>query len=170
MGLPRLLTIGADGCPRQQPVPELAVLRHEHFRLDGLALDSRSEVLKDVGGDTIEIWAVIQLGDASACGLKVRCSADGTRGIEIRYDGRVVAVDADRVTEVPLELDPGAALELRVFLDKSVMEIFADGGLRSVARVIYPRRQDKTLALFAEGGSAFVRSLDVWQMRPIWGE
>ena len=170
MGLPRLLTIGTDGCPRQQPVPELEVLRDEHFRLDSLALDSRTEVLAGVGGDTIEIAAVIQPGDASACGLKVRCSDDGIRAIEIRYDGRALAVNVDRATEVPLELDPGAALELRVFLDRSVMEIFANGGLRSIARVIYPPRQDKTLALFAEGGSASVLALDVWQMKPIWGE
>ena len=42
------------------------MLRHEHFRLDSLALDSRTEVLKGVGGDTIEISAVIEPGDASA--------------------------------------------------------------------------------------------------------
>ena len=171
MGLPRLLTIGADGCPRQQPVPELAVLRHEQFRLDHLALDSRTEVLQGVGGDTIEIAAVIEPGGADACGLKVRCGDDGARGVEIRYDGRVLAVNADRITEVPLARGPGAGtLELRVFLDKSVMEIFANGGLRSIARVIYPPPQDTALALFAEGGSAFVRALDVWQMRPIWGD
>ena len=154
MGLPRVLTIGADGCPRQQPVPELEVLRDEHFRIDSLALDSRTEVLKGVGGDTIEIFAVIEPGDASACGLKVRCGDDGARGVEIRYDGRVLAVNLDRVTEVPLELGPGAgALELRVFLDKSVMEIFANGGLRSISRAIFPPREDKALALFAEGGA-----------------
>ena len=49
------------------------------------------------------------------------------------------------------------------------MEIFADGGLRSIARVIYPPRRDKGLAFFADGGSASMRSLDVWQMKPIWG-
>ena len=171
MGLPRVLTIDADGCPRQQPVPELEVLRHEHFRLDSLALDSRTEVLRGVGGDAIEIWAVIEPGDATACGLKVRCGDDGTRGVEIRYDGRVLAVNLERVTEVPLERGRGAeALELRVFLDRSVMEIFANGGLGCIARIIYPPREDKTIALFAEGGSATVRSLDVWQMKPIWGE
>jgi beta-fructofuranosidase len=169
MGLPRVLTIGADGSPRQQPVPELEVLRHQHFRLEALALDSGTEVLQGVGGDTIEIWVVIEPGDAGACGLRVRCGDDGT-GVEIRYDGRVLAVDAGRVNEVPLERGQGVwALELRVFLDKSVMEIFANGGLRSISRVMYPPRQDTGLALFAEGGSAFVRSVDVWQMKPIWG-
>ena len=51
-----------------------------------------------------------------------------------------------------------------------MLEIFANGGLRSITRVIYPPPQDQALALFAEGGSVSVRSLDVWQMKPIWGK
>ena len=171
LGLPRVLTIGPDGCPRQQPVPEVEVLRDEHFRLDNLALDSRTEAPKGVRGDTLEILAVVEPDDAKACGLKVRCGNDGSRGVEIRYDGRMLTLNLDRVTEVPLELGRGEnALELRVFLDKSVMEIFANGGRMSASRVIYPPREDRALALFAEGGTATVRSLDVWQMKHIWGE
>ena len=80
-------------------------------------------------------------------------------------------MDHDRVTEVPLERGSGSGtIELRMFLDKSVMEIFANGGIASISRVIYPPREDKTLTVFAEDGSAVVRSLDVWQMKPIWGE
>ena len=168
MGLPRVLTIGADGCPRQQPVPELDLLRDEHVRLERLALDSRTELL-DVGGDTIEIRAVIEPGDASACGLRVRCRDDGAGGAEIRYDGRTLTVNWDRVTEAPLECPESGALEVRAFLDRSVLEIFADGGRVSISRVIYPPREDRRVALFAEGGSAVVRSLDTWQMKPIWG-
>ena len=169
MGLPRVLTIGADGRPRQQPVPELEVLRDDHFRLDNLVLESRTEVLQGVGGDTIEIAALFEPGDG-ACGLRVRCRGDGTAGVEIRYDGSMLAVTADRATEVPLERDlHSGALELRVFLDKSVLEVFADGGLVSISRVIYPPREDTTITLFAEGGSATVRSLDIWQMKPLWG-
>ena len=170
MGLPRVLTIGPDGAPRQQPVPELEGLRHDHFRLEGLALDTRTEVLHGVGGDTIEIAAVIEPSDAGAYGLKVRCGDAGARGVEIRYDGRVLTVGWDRVTEVPLEREPGTGtLALRVFLDKAAVEIFANGGLRSISRAIYPPREDIGMALFAEGGSAVVRALDVWQMKPIWG-
>jgi beta-fructofuranosidase len=61
-------------------------------------------------------------------------------------------------------------LRLRVFLDRSVLEVFANERV-CIGERIYPSRPDSLgLALFAEGGSAELRGLDVWEMGTIWGE
>ena len=57
---------------------------------------------------------------------------------------------------------------MHIFLDKSVMEAFIDGGRECVTRVIDPREEDLGIEVFAEGGRATVLSLDVWHLASIW--
>jgi sucrose-6-phosphate hydrolase SacC (GH32 family) len=110
----------------------------------------------------------MEAGDANSIGLKVRCSTDGTRAVTIRYDGQML--DAAGV-KVPLSLSGNEkSLALQVFLDRSVMEVFANDGCQAVAKVIYPGEKDVGIELFATGGTARIKSVDVWQMKPIWPE
>jgi len=72
-------------------------------------------------------------------------------------------------TKVPLELDKDQGiLTLHVFLDKSLMEVFVNDGRESVTRVIDPGQKDLDIEVFAEGGTAEVRRIDVWEMKVIW--
>jgi len=66
----------------------------------------------------------------------------------------------------PLELKAGEPLELRVFVDKSVVEVFANGR-QAVMRRIYPSRADSVgVRLFSNGGPASVTPLEAWEMMP----
>jgi beta-fructofuranosidase len=166
LGLPRVLSIGPDGLLRQRPALELERLRDRHFRTAGLDLKDGRYVLENAGGDTVEIKAALDLSDACSTGLKVRCSTDGKHAVTISYDGQTL--DAAEVT-LPLSLSGDEkVLTLQVFLDRSVMEIFANDGRRAVAKVIYPQQKDTGIELFATGGTAHVKSIDVWHMKSVW--
>ncbi|HUT29436.1 MAG TPA: glycoside hydrolase family 32 protein [Sedimentisphaerales bacterium] len=168
LGLPRVLSIGPDGLLRQRPAAELERLRGEHFGTAGLNLKNGRYVFKNANGDTLEIRAAFEADDANSIGLKVRCSRDGKRAATIRYDGQTL--DASGV-KVPLLLSSSEkVLTLQVFLDRSVMEVFVNDGREAVAKVIYPDEKDVSIALFASGGTAKVKSLDVWHMKSIWPE
>lgn len=68
--------------------------------------------------------------------------------------------------EAPFELAPGEPLRLRIFLDRSVLEAFANGR-QCITQRIYPTCADSLgVSLFTRGGSAVVRSLEVWDMAP----
>ena len=55
-----------------------------------------------------------------------------------------------------------------VFIDRSILEVFANGRLCLTSR-IYPTRSDSAgIGLFAAGGPAVLRSMEVWSMNPIW--
>ena len=70
----------------------------------------------------------------------------------------------------PLELGPDEALHLRIFIDRSIIEVFANDKQCLTLRV-YPEREDSAgVTLFARGGAAQLRSLKVWQMRSVWPE
>jgi beta-fructofuranosidase len=181
MSLPRVLSMRPDGLLGIEPAPELEALRGGHRRLTGVVLAPESaSVLEGVRGDCLELVAEFEAGDARAFGLKLRCSPDGTEQTRIVYDraaGRL-AVDREHSSLSasvhrdarggPLDLAPGERLRLHVFLDRSVVEVYANGRACLTSR-IYPSREDSLgVALFAQGGSARLETLDIWDMGTIW--
>ena len=57
---------------------------------------------------------------------------------------------------------------MRVFVDKSVVEVFANGK-QCVAMRVYPGREDSVgVSLRAQGDDAELKSLNAWQMENIY--
>ena len=57
-------------------------------------------------------------------------------------------------------------LKLRVFVDKSVVEVYANDR-QAICRRVYPARDDSLgVVLFANGGEAKICSLKAWEMMP----
>jgi beta-fructofuranosidase len=70
------------------------------------------------------------------------------------------------VTEqaAPFELRQGEKLELRIFIDRSILEVFANGR-QCITQRIYPTRKDSLgVELFSKGGSITVESIKAWDM------
>ena len=68
------------------------------------------------------------------------------------------------VQAAPLELRPGEPLKLRVFLDRSVVEVFANDR-QCITQRIYPARPDsRGVALFSTGGTARCTAIEAWDM------
>ncbi len=163
--LPRVLTMRPDGQLGQEPVPELQILRAEHHAVSDITMSDSSYVVKDVRGDTLELLVKFKLNDAKIFGLRVRRSDDGRNGARISYDGK--QLDVAGIT-APLRLtDSEEFLKLHVFLDKSLIEVYANGRV-CLTKVVYPGENDLGLELFATGGSMTISSLDVWKMKSIW--
>jgi beta-fructofuranosidase len=179
MSLPRILSISAEGRLASEPAPELSVLRGTHHRFSGTAVEPGSHYLRDVRGDSLEIQATFALGDAEAVGLSLRCSPNEEEQTLLVYDraSERLIIDRPRSSASPdVRRDPEEGslrlgkdpLTLRVFLDKSVVEVFANHQACLTSRV-YPTREDSVgLALYARGGRAESVSLDIWEMKSIW--
>ena len=57
-------------------------------------------------------------------------------------------------------------MKLQIPIDASVIEVFADGRACLTERA-YPRKEGLGIGLFARGGNAQLRSMEVWLMTPI---
>jgi sucrose-6-phosphate hydrolase SacC (GH32 family) len=69
-----------------------------------------------------------------------------------------------RTQVAPLTLADGEPLKLRVFLDRSVVEVFVNGR-QAIAQRIYPSRSDSFgTRVFSRGGRARVTRLQAWGM------
>ena len=69
----------------------------------------------------------------------------------------------------PVFLGKNEPLKLRVFIDRSVVEVFVNGR-QCVAMRVYPGRNDSVgVSLKSQGRDSVLKSLDAWQMRNIYG-
>jgi beta-fructofuranosidase len=178
MSLPRVLSSRPDGTLGFAPAAELAALRDRHWRWDALQI-SADQPLGGVRSDAVEIIAEFDPGGADVFGVDVRCSADGGERTRIAYDRerQWLEIDRSQASASPedqhdrqggaLTLDEAETLTLRIFVDRSVIEVFANGRMCLTSRV-YPLAESLGVALFAQGGSVDVRSIDIWNMRSIW--
>ena len=133
--------------------------------------------MKGIGGNSIELKLEIAPGNAEQVGLKVCCSPDGKEQTSVYYDAndKKLKIDTRKsslgqgrksVEAGPFELGKDELLKLQVFIDKSVVEVFANER-QAVMRRIYPARSDSTgVILFAKGSSVDVRTLHAWEMMP----
>ncbi|MSR81373.1 MAG: glycoside hydrolase family 32 protein [Candidatus Latescibacteria bacterium] len=176
-GLPRTLWVGEDNTLRLAPVGELELLRGPVRRWRAQTLKAgQTKVLEGLDGTSCELEVEFEVGEAQRCGLKVRAAADGQEQTLIYYDreAQQLVFDATRsggtgrrvLERAPLVLAPGETLRLRVFVDQSVVEIFANER-QAIGRRVYPLRPDSQgVFLFAEGGAARVRRIAAWDLGP----
>lgn len=180
MSLPRMLSLGPDGQVCMQPVPELTALRAEHAHMPATDLPSGQVVIvPDVSGDTLELIVELVPAREALCSVIVRRSPDGSEHTQIVYDTVLHQLVVDRTHAsldsgndrslhvAPLILGLDEPLRLHIFLDRSVLEVFANSRVSITSR-IYPTRADSMgVAFLVERGEARVIGLDAWQLRTI---
>lgn len=165
--LPRELELPADGVLRIRPLRELARLRYDGKRREALVVkDGATVAIDEASGDAVEL----ELKVAAPLPKEFRVSLlDDARG----EGGMSIVAGAGRKTlrvgstEPPFELAPGEDLSLRVFVDKNLVEVFANDRQAAVFAVESPRPR-ANVALHARGGDAVVRSIEAWRMRTIY--
>ena len=130
-------------------------------------------------GKTLEIKAVLRLADAERAGLKVRTG--GGEETVIGYDAAAGELYVDRtragrsdfsrdfpgVQRAPLAARHGK-VRLRILVDWSSVEVFADHGQTVITDQIFPAATSDGIELFADGGNATVDSLTIRRLRSAW--
>ena len=195
MSLVRVLTLRADNTLSIKPIPALESLRCDHKHVGETLLPANQEVVLDgIEGNAMELAVEIDPQAAREVCIYVLCSPAKEEYTSIsfyrqgylrtsksgrKYKRDAIAIDPSRSSlrpdvlarppEVaPFELGDGEPLRLRVFIDKSVVEVFA-GDQQCVALRVYPERKDSlSVSIRAQGSDAVLRSVDSWQMKSIW--
>ncbi|HTE22952.1 glycoside hydrolase family 32 protein [Flavitalea sp.] len=176
-GLPRSLWLGKDGKLRMAPVKELKALRqNQRIRRSIVVKDGSEFSLDGFGNEMLELEITIQPGAANQVGVRIGCSDDGREGTSLYYDAaqKQLVCDATKssinmgrrdIESAPLEVLKGEQLVLRVFVDKGIVEVFANDK-QAIGRSIYPKLGGLGVKLFANGGDARIISVKAWEMMP----
>lgn len=174
--LPRVLQLGNDKRLRMEPIPESTALRgrRRHFPQIDVPPGSTS-TLPDVEGDCLEIELEVEPSHGSAV-LAVRCSPSGEEGTFIAYDfpGQCLRIDRNRagldahdfggVHGGTVDLDPNEPLRLRVFLDRSVLEVYANDRACLTERIYPTRANSRAVMLSASTDVAHFTAINIWEL------
>ena len=176
-GLPRTLWVGNDGTLRMRPVKELESLRMKESVVSSIKVVSGSVVkLQEPGKELMELEVTILPNSAKQYGVKVGVTEDGREETTIYYDKSEKKLKFDTrksglsfgrkmIEEAPIELKDGEPLVLRIFIDKSIIEVYANDR-QAIGRMVYPTLGGKGISLFSEGGDITAKSIKSWEMSP----
>lgn len=187
-GLPRVFELDeARGVLMQYPAPELKALRREHLRIEEIQTGGGrwgrligegfefpdNEITRST---MLEARVVFAPGNWGQRGLRLFRSAGGEEETLLYYDAKRqrMVVDKTRcslnptvekgVQGGPFQLEPDEPLELHLFIDHSVLEVFINGRATLTTRV-YPALEVMPLAgVFSEVAGLTVKTLDVWRL------
>ena len=99
---------------------------------------------------------------------KLAAATDSLVSIDSSYSSLSPDVRSRAPETGPVFLERDEPLRLRVFVDRSVVEVFVNGR-QCVAMRVYPDREDSVgVSLRSQGQEARVVSLDAWQMENIY--
>ncbi len=137
----------------RQPVQELALLREG---------PNQADVLADFRGELIELRADIEPGDCETIELVVR-------GAKIAYyPKRQELVTNGHAAPAPVV---DGRQRVTVFVDRTLLEVFASDGLTYVPMPFIPKADDQSVSIHdtdAQGRKAKRVSLQVYKLKSLW--
>jgi sucrose-6-phosphate hydrolase SacC (GH32 family) len=164
--LPRELSLREDGVLRIKPLHELEQLRTDPKQQRNITVKSDTQyLLKGIAGDTMELEIIFDNPSAGEFGIKVLCGEDGSNGFTIAFGNASKTLKVG-YSHPPFALQEGEDLTLRVFVDKSMIEVFANDRQAAVAWHEYDPA-DVHVSVFGNGGSVKVKSISAWNMKSI---
>lgn len=165
LSLPRQLSFSCDGQLRQNPAPQLTKLRGAKAEWKNVRLANGGEALPLPKTNTLEIRAEIDLQSANRVELGIKSAGKDAPVVAVTFDGAELQV---MDVKAPLCLAKGERkLTLRIFIDRSVLEVFANETV-CVTKIITPLDSTASLAIHADGGPAVAKQIQAWPMRTIW--
>ncbi len=165
--LPRELSLSEDGTLLIKPLRELKKLRSDEKTLKDITVKSgTTHMLEGISGDTMELEIVLEAPSAAEFGIKVLCDQEGKKGFTIASGKGQKTLTVD-YSNPPFELKEGEDLTLRIFIDKYLIEVFANDRQAAVAWHDYAP-EDLHVSLFSKGGELKCKKASAWQMNSIY--
>ncbi|MCY9447989.1 GH32 C-terminal domain-containing protein [Bacillus haynesii] len=168
----------------QAPVAELQSIRGASQTWKNKIISPRNgNILKALSGDAYEINAEFQVntGAAAEFGFKVRTGEN--EYTKIGYSKNSASLFVDRSQSGNVSFNPnfntgkhaaplqpvGGKVKMRIYVDRSSVEVFGNDGRQVITDIILPDRSSKGLEVYASNGFVKLNSMTVHPLKKVWG-
>ena len=165
--LPIELELPADGILRVRPIRELESLRYDRRSKENMTVKAGIGLtLEKIKGQHLELRLLVKDSGVHSFGVDVLCDEQGRSGLRIKVnrDKNLLEVGNE---QAPFALKPGEALSLRIFIDTTLVEVFANE--RQIVMNDKPREAgaeiNEHIALFAQGQDLNIDRISAWKMK-----
>lgn len=193
MTLPRLLSL-TNGEVRVEPTGGYESLRYNHRHISNRRLKANEVTsFSGISGNAIEMKITLDANETNIIEINVLQSETEVTKIrfyhkrgynrsyrrkEVNKTDSTLEIDATNATtasdimtrpveSMQVEVKDDELLELHIFIDKSILEVFVNNRDCACVRV-YPDNPNSTgISLVSKGRDALVKSLDIWDMKKI---
>ena len=152
------------------PVEEISNLHGKGHQWEDIALKPGKNPLEDVKGNLFDIDIEIDLGDAEEVGFEIN-------GFPVTYsvtDGRLIGGAGEEGNEFSsgetiADLSPiDGKITLRMLVDRPSVEIYANHGRIYMPMQAVRDLDNKSLKVYAKGGTAHINTLTIHELKSIW--
>lgn len=173
--LPRELSLGPDGLLRICPLRELASLRTEHQVVSDVVAEPAegshstwtTRQIATLDGDAYEIHIEVDRDQARRKRFGIQLFADDDHpGLEVMLKPETATLRLGD-TEAPFAVDDlpaGEDVDLRIFIDKYVVEVFVNDR-QAVAATFLDYRTARQLRAYSYGAATVFRLVEVWTLK-----
>ena len=173
--LPRELSLGQDGQLRIRPLRELETLRTDPTVLsdfvatpaDAAHSSWTTEPIATHDGDAFEVRITVDRQQADRKRFGVQLFADeGHPGLEVLLTPETGTLRVGQ-TEAPFavaDLPEGEDVDLRIFIDKYLVEVFANDR-QAVVATFLDYRTARQIRAYTYGDATTFRQIEIWRMK-----
>ncbi len=165
--LPRELELPDDNILRIKPLRELETLRCDEQSQAKIAVKSDQDlVLKKIKGDHLELKLEVKETGAKNFGVAVLCDDKGAGGVRITIN-RTKGLLEVGTEKAPFVLKADKPLTLRVFVDSTIVEVFANDVQAVIAdkkRAAGAKINDRVV-LFSAARDMTMDKITAWRMK-----
>ncbi|GEP42348.1 glycoside hydrolase family 32 protein [Brevifollis gellanilyticus] len=181
--LPRELTLPADGILRIQPLRELEGQRSDLVTINDVKLASpvtgfrgklppsaapQLQRLAELPGNSAEVRITIAREQAARKLLGFTLFSDGKGGglpVLLRPETGTLRVGSTEAPFAVADLPAGEDVELRIFIDNYLVEVFANGRQSAVAAHL-EHGNKRGLDAFVIGEATDLKKVEIWKIKP----
>lgn len=162
---PRVLSFQDDHL-RQDPLPELATRRSNEWKQEQVFVATGEQVVADRKGNCVEIYARFAPSATGQFGVNLIPPGQEDATVRIWYDAATgefgVGGKVYFSGQGPAYNPSGESLEMRIFVDRQLIEVFVNGQCCTTTAVTMP--ENTGFSLFAETDAVVCEEWCVWRM------
>jgi fructan beta-fructosidase len=183
MSLPRVLSLkknNNDWLLLQKPVTSINILRSAPIlQLKNLIVEKTKTL--PVKSQQFELILSVKSSTYSTFGLRIFSSNGHEMELGYDYSSQTLYIDRSKTSNISFNKSfekfgryvtnltlNNALLPLQIFVDKSIVEVFANDGQAVMTMQVFPGEIDSGIELFSKNGKAVIKNLTLWSIKSSW--
>ncbi|ENZ32183.1 MULTISPECIES: glycoside hydrolase family 32 protein [Clostridium] len=174
--MPRELTLSNDNKIKMNPIEEAELLREENIlSKENMSISGNNSFKFATDEKMLEINVIFDASqtDSEEFGIKIKGSSE--EELVLKYDTVIskLTMDCskygkDKDSTRKVDLAKNSKVSLRVFLDRSSIEVFINYGEAVMTSRIYPKENIENIEFFTKNSEVEIQSLKAWKLKEAW--
>lgn len=174
--IPRELTLSEDNKIMMNPVEEFELLREETLLdAENITISDDKGYIFETSERMMEMDVTFDLSKAYSEKLGIKIKGVNEEELVLNFDKNIseLIIDCSKCGKNKdalrkATLTQKSKLSLRIFVDRSSIEVFINKGEATITSRFYPKEEFGGIELFTQNGDTKIERIKVWKLKDTW--